>query len=122
MRRVPINNWGGVPLYLWLEPYSLSDYVERRPVPFRNDYLIPPGTRFWVVSPRDLEFQIEVGGYSVEVKGKPRDVAFPSVVILVHGEVADLEVVDDAGVVQGYADPPGSHSPLPTHPPSKSVG
>jgi hypothetical protein len=119
--KLPIRNTGGRPLQLWVEPFLFTDhFADTRPEPRRCDYRIPPRTRWWIVAPRELEVQIEIVTHSVEMQGEPVDVALPSIVVLVHGGVADVEVIDDAGVVQGYADPPLSHV-LPPPPPSQEL-
>jgi hypothetical protein len=115
--KLPIRNAGERPLQLWVEPFRFTDhFADTRPEPRRFDYRIPPGTRWWIAAPRELEVQIEIVTYSVEVRGEPRDMAFPSIVVLVHGGVTDIEVIDDAGVVQGPADPPLGHVLAPPDP------
>lgn len=107
--RLPIRNTGARPLQLWVEPFRFTDhFADPRPEPRRFDYRIPPQTRWWIVAPRELDVQIEIVTYSVE-GGEPTDVASPSIVVLVHGGVTDVEVMDDTGAIQGYADPPLSH-------------
>ncbi|GAA3305441.1 hypothetical protein Dvina_14785 [Dactylosporangium vinaceum] len=115
--KLPIRNAGERPLQLWVEPYQFTEhFADTRPEPRRFDYCIPPQTRWWIAAARELEIQIEIVTYSVEVRGEPMDMAFPSIVVLVHGGVIDVEVTDDAGVVQGHADPPLSHVPPPPDP------
>jgi hypothetical protein len=110
--RLPVRNAGDCPLQLWVEPFAFAEHLaDTRPEPRRFDYRIPSGARWWIVAPRELEVQIEVVTFSVEVRGEPTDMALPTILVLVHGGVAGVDVVDDAGVVQGYADPPLSHVP-----------
>lgn len=119
--KLPIHNAGERPLQLWVEPFLFADhFADTRPEPRRFDYRIPPRTRWWIVAPRELEVQIDLVTYSVEVRGEPMDIAFPTIVVLVHDGVTDVEVIDDVGVVQGYADPPLSHV-LPPPDPSQEL-
>lgn len=91
--RLPVRNFGDHPLPLWVQPFLLAVGHDR------CDYRIPPGARWWIVSERDLEIEIEVG--------------YQSLVILVHGGVGDIEVIDETGVVQEFAEPPLGSVPAP---------
>jgi hypothetical protein len=116
-KKLPVRNAGECPLQLWVEPFQFAEHLaDTRPESRRFDYRIPPRARWWIVASRELDVQIEIVTYSVEVRDEPMDMALPSIVVLVHGGVADVQVVDDNGVVQGYADPPLSHVLPPSDP------
>jgi len=83
--KLPIRNTGECPLQLWVEPFRFTDhFADTRPEPRRFDYCIPPRTRWWIVAPRELEVQIEIVTYSVEVRGEPISCAIREFVNLVR--------------------------------------
>jgi hypothetical protein len=91
---LPITNTGDEPLSLWVQPFLFEDMGLHD----RYDFRMPPGACWSLVSERDLEIAVEVG--------------FRSLLVLVRGGVHDVEVVDETGAVQGFAQPPlGSTSP-----------